>query len=185
MQEKLILVDKKDKKVGVEEKLKVHREGKLHRAFSVFIFRAKRGKPFIFNSKRETLIQQRAESKYHSGGLWGNTCCSHPKPGELLNKSAEKRLEEEMGIKTELKEVFNFIYKAKVGDLTEHEFDHIFIGKFDGQPKPRKSEVQNFKWVKLKNLESDIKKNPQKYTPWLKIGLKKLKKITKLRINFI
>lgn len=155
----VILVDKKDKEIGREEKLKAHQEGKLHRAFSVF----------IFNKKGELLLQKRAEAKHHSGGLWSNACCSHPRPGFDLKGEAKKRLKEEMGIETCLKEVFSFIYKAKVGDLIEHEFDYVFVGKFDGEPKPDKSEAEDWKWLNEKDLKKDIKESPEKYTFWLKI----------------
>jgi isopentenyl-diphosphate delta-isomerase len=164
--EKVILVNKKDKAIGTEEKLKAHQKGKLHRAFSVV----------LFNKKGEILIQKRAKSKYHSPGLWTNTCCSHPKPNENTKEAAQRRLKEEMGIKTDLKKAFSFIYKAKLGNLVEYEFDHVFLGRFDGQPKPNKKEIEDWQWIKLVDLEKDIKKNPKKYTPWSKIILKKLKK---------
>ncbi len=163
---KVVLVNKKDKMVGVEEKMKAHLEGKLHRAFSVL----------LFNKNGEVLIQKRAKSKYHSGGLWTNTCCSHPRSGESINQAAKRRLKEEMGINCNLKKAFTFIYKAKLGKLTEYEFDHVFFGKFDGKPKINKREVADWRWIKLGDLKTDIKKNPQKYTPWFKIIVKKLKK---------
>ncbi len=163
--EMVILVNEKDEKIGIEEKLKAHQEGKLHRAFSVL----------LFNKKGEVLIQKRAKSKYHSGGLWTNTCCSHPKVKESLKKAVKRRLREEMGIECEnLREIFSFIYKAKVGNLIEHEFDHVFVGTFEGKPKPNKKEVEDWKWIKLSQLKKEIKKNPQKYTPWFKIILKKM-----------
>ncbi len=165
MSTKVILVDKADKKIGLEEKIKAHLRGKLHRAFSVF----------IFNKKGELLIQKRAKSKYHSGGLWANTCCSHPRPGENLKKTAKSRLKEEMGIYPSLKEVFSLVYKAKVGNLIEYEFDHIFFGRFDGEPKPNKKEVEDWKWISLEELKRDIKENPEKYAAWFKIILKKTK----------
>lgn len=157
--DQVILVNKKDEPIGVEEKIKAHRQGKLHRAFSIL----------LFNKKGETLIQKRAKSKYHSGGLWANTCCSHPRPKERIIQAAKRRLKEEMGISCNLKKVFSFIYKTKLGNLTEYEFDHVLFGKFDGKPKPDKKEVADWKWIKLADLKADIKKNPQKYTPWFKI----------------
>ena len=160
--EEVILVNKKDEQIGTGEKLKVHLEGKLHRCFSIL----------IFNSKGELLIQQRAKSKHHSPGLWSNTCCSHPRPGEKLIAAAKRRLKEEMGIDTDLKEIFSFIYRAKSGKWIEYEFDHVFIGRFNGKPKPNKKEVQDFKWISLKDLKKDIKKHPQKYTFWFKRILK-------------
>jgi len=170
--EKLILVNEKDEQIGVEEKLRVHLEGKLHRCFSIL----------VFNSKGELLIQQRAKSKYHSPGLWSNTCCSHPRPNEDLKEAAKRRLKEEMGRECDLKEIFSFIYKAKSGDFIEHEFDHVFFGKFDGNPTPNPKEVQNFKWINLKELKKDIKEHPRKYTFWFKRILnlygKKLKNLS-------
>lgn len=168
--EKVILVNKKDKAIGAKEKMKAHREGKLHRAFSVL----------LFNKKGETLIQKRAESKYHSAGLWANTCCSHPRPKRNLKEEAQRRLEKEMGINCNLKKAFSFIYKAKLGKLTEYEFDHIFLGRFDGKPKPDKKEVAAWQWIKLADLKTDIKKNPQKYAPWFKIIINKMKRRKKL-----
>jgi isopentenyl-diphosphate delta-isomerase len=161
----VVLVDEKDKEIGIEEKIKAHREGKLHRAFSIF----------IFNSKGELLLQKRAKSKYHSGGLWSNTCCSHPRPKETMEEAVKRRLKEEMGIECEVKFFDKIIYKAKVGDLIENEIDYIFVGNFDGNPKPSKDEVEDWKWIKLNDLKNDIKKNPEKYTPWLKIILSKVK----------
>ena len=157
-EEKIILVDKKDNKIGEGEKLKVHLEGKLHRAFSIF----------IFNSKGEMMLQQRAKTKYHSGGLWSNTCCSHPKSGETLEGAAERRLKEEMGFLCKFKKIFSFVYKVKIGNLIEYEFDHIFVGKFDKNPKPSEKEVENWKWISQKELKGDIKENPEKYTYWFK-----------------
>ena len=157
----VILVDKKDNQVGTGEKLEIHQEGKLHRAFSIF----------IFNSKGELLLQRRAGRKYHSGGLWTNTCCSHPDPGESLGKTARRRLKEEMGIDCDLREIFSFIYKAKLGNVIEHEFDHVFWGKFDGSPKINLEEAEDWKWIEPKELKKDIKKHPENYTFWFKMIL--------------
>jgi len=159
--EEIILVDEKDNEVGVGKKLKVHREGKLHRAFSIFIFK----------SKGDLLLQKRASGKYHSSGLWTNTCCSHPRPNELLAKAAHRRLREEMGIDCELKEIFSFVYKANLGDLTEYEFDHVFIGKFDGNPILNEEESEDWKRMKPEELKVDVKENPEKYTYWFKLIL--------------
>jgi len=166
MKKEVILVDKKDNEIGIEEKIKAHRKGKLHRSFSIF----------LFNKKGELLLQKRAKSKYHSPGLWSNTCCSHPRPGQNLKKEAKRRLKEEMGIECNLKKVFSFYYKVKVGDLIEHEFDHVFLGKFEGNPKPNLKEAEDWKWINPEELKRDIKKNPQKYTEWLKIILDRLLK---------
>jgi len=164
--EKVILVDKNNRKIGVEEKIKTHKKGKLHRAFSIF----------IFNSKRELLIQQRSKIKYHSGGLWSNTVCSHPKPKETYQHATHRRLKEEMGFDCKLKKLFCFIYNAGFqNDLIENEYDCVFMGKFDGKPKPNSREVMNYKWISIKELKKEIKENPNKYTIWLKIVLKKLK----------
>jgi len=166
MRKKLILVDKNDNQIGTAEKITAHKEKKLHRCFSVL----------IFNSKGELLIQQRAKNKYHSALLWSNTCCSHPRPGKDIKKEAQRRLKQEMGIKCDnLKEVFTFTYYADFGELAEQEFDHVFTGNFDGTPKPDKKEVENWKWVDIKELKKDIEKNPKKYTKWFPIILNKLK----------
>ena len=160
--EKVILVDKNDKEIGREDKIKAHREGKLHRAFSIF----------LFNKRGELLIQKRAKSKYHSPGLWSNTCCSHPRPDRELEDEVKRRLKEEMRIvEYDLKEVFSFTYNLKVGDLIEHEFDHVFWGTFEGNPKPDPAEVESWKWVNLIELKKDIKENPGKYTAWFKLIL--------------
>lgn len=160
---KVILVDEKDNPVGTGEKLKTHQEGKLHRAFSIF----------VFNSKGELLLQKRAKGKYHSGGLWTNTCCSHPAPKQNIIAEARKRLQEEMGFTCDLKEISSFVYKANLGNLIEYEFDHVFVGKFDGSPKPDKEEAEGWKWMGLKELRQDIKENAQNYTYWFKMILER------------
>ncbi len=164
--EKVILVDKNNRKIGEKEKIKAHKEGKLHRAFSIF----------IFNSKYELLIQQRAKSKYHCKRMWANTCCSHPRPRESYSQATHRRLKEEMGFDCKLKKLFCFVYKTKFENgLIENEYDCVFVGKFDGIPKPNSKEVMNYKWVFIRDLKKDIKKNTNKYTIWLKIALKKMK----------
>jgi isopentenyl-diphosphate delta-isomerase len=163
--EKIILVDKKDREIGVEEKLKAHQLGKLHRAFSIF----------VFNRKGELLLQKRARGKYHSGGLWTNTCCSHPRAGEELGEAVHRRLKEEMGFDCSLKEVFSFIYKVKFDNgLYEHELDHVFIGRYEGKPLSNPEEYEDWKWVSLKELKKDIQKNPQDYSFWLRTSLDRL-----------
>ena len=160
--EEVILVDKNNRKIGTKEKLQAHKEGKLHRAFSIF----------IFNSKNELLLQRRVKAKYHCGGLWSNTCCSHPRPNEKLSKAVHRRLKEEMGFDCNLKKAFCFTYKAKFSNgLIENEYDYVFLGKFNGKPKPNPAEVMDYKWVSLKKLKNDIKKHPKKYTVWLKIAV--------------
>ena len=160
-EEKVILVDKNDNQVGLMPKLEAHEKGLLHRAFSIF----------IFNSRYELLLQKRASSKYHSGGLWTNTCCSHPREGEDTLDAANRRLDEEMGIKTSLRKVYDFIYKAELDNqLTEHEFDHVFYGVCDNDPILNKDEAEDFKWVDMETLNNDIMKNEDNYTVWFKIA---------------
>ena len=170
----VILVDRKDEAMGRGEKIWAHQKAKLHRAFSIF----------LFNSRGELLLQRRAKSKYHSRGLWTNTCCSHPRPGKILEKEARKRLREEMGISCALKEVFSFIYKARLGKLTEHEFDHVFIGNFNKQPKLNKEEADDWKWVRPEKLKKDVRENPKKYTAWFKIIFKKALKENITNLSF-
>jgi len=164
--EKVILVNKFDRKIGVEEKLKAHVEGKLHRAFSVF----------LFDKNGKILIQKRAKKKYHSGGLWANSCCSHPTEGESLKEAVKRRLKEELGVGVKnLKKLGKVKYKLRVGKLIENEIDHVFVGKIYGKVKINKNEVEDYKWVEFKDLEKDLKKNEKKYVPWLKFIIKKLK----------
>ena len=159
--EKVILVDENDNQVRVMPKLEAHQKGLLHRAFSVF----------IFNSKYELLLQKRASSKYHSGGLWTNTCCSHPREGEEILDAAKRRLIEEMGIDTSLRKVHDFIYKAELdNDLTEHEFDHVLYGIYNEDPIINKDEADDFKWIDMDSLNEDIKTNGNNYTIWFKIA---------------
>lgn len=164
--EEIILVDKNDKPVGYEEKIKAHENGgKLHRAFSIF----------IFNSKGDMLLQLRSVKKHHFGGLWTNACCSHPRKGEELNDAVHRKLVQEFGFDTDLAEKFSFVYKEtdKKSGLTEYEFDHVFVGKFEGKPKPNPEEIDEFKWISMSNLKKDVASNPEKYTPWFNIALGK------------
>lgn len=162
MEEQVILVDEQDNEIGLMEKMQAHREGRLHRAFSVF----------LFNEKNELLLQKRADTKYHCGGLWTNACCSHPRKAESLKQAVSRRLQEELGISCEPKEVHSFIYKADVGQgLIEHEFDHVFTGAFSGKPNINMDEVEDWKYVTIDFLMDDIRVNPQLYTPWFKIIL--------------
>jgi isopentenyl-diphosphate Delta-isomerase len=159
-QENVVLVDENDGEVGTGEKLATHLEGKLHRAVSVF----------LFNEQRQLMIQQRAHSKYHSGGLWTNTCCGHPRPGELPIDAAKRRLREEMGIQCELQKVFHFIYKAPLDNaITEYELDHVFIGHFNGTAEPDPEEACDWKWVDRNTLEQEILDHPERFTAWFKI----------------
>lgn len=165
--QKVILVNEKDYQIGLEDKMAAHQNGaKLHRAISIF----------VFNSKGETMLQQRAMGKYHSQGKWSNTCCSHPMPNESVSDAAHRRLKEEMGFDCEMQEAFNFIYKADVGNgLTEHEYDHVLFGSYDGEPKLNKNEAMGFKWISLDRLEKDIKISPDEFTPWLRIAFDRVK----------
>ena len=159
--EYVVLVNENDQQIGIMEKMAAHIVPRLHRAFSIF----------IFNSKGELLLQQRALSKYHSPGLWTNTCCSHPRNGESVDKAAERRLMEEMGMSCEMYEVFTFIYKAPVGlGLVEHEFDHVFFGQSDETPLFNTEEVAAFKYMKLEDIDKDMKAHPECYTEWFKIS---------------
>ncbi len=160
-EEKVILVDKNDNQIGFMPKLEAHQKGVLHRAFSIF----------IFNNKYELLLQKRASSKYHSGGLWTNTCCSHPREDEDILDAANRRLIEEMGIETILRKVYEFTYKAELdNDLTEHEFDHVFYGVYNEDPEINPDEADDFKWIDMDSLHEDIKKNGNIYTVWFKIA---------------
>lgn len=160
MVDQLILVNEKDEAVGVGEKIKIHQDGLLHRAFSAF----------ILNSNKELLLQRRALQKYHSAGLWSNTCCGHPRPGEQVVSAARRRLKTEMGLDCRLKEVGSFIYRAEVGNgLVEHEFDHILIGQSEMDPILNPAEAIGWRWIGFNTLEADIHDRPQVYTRWLKI----------------
>ncbi|VVB81817.1 Isopentenyl-diphosphate Delta-isomerase [uncultured archaeon] len=163
--ESVILVDENDKELGVGEKLETHQRALLHRAFSIL----------VFNSKGEMMLQQRAKSKYHCGGLWSNACCGHPRPGESLADAAKRRLREEMGFECALQEIKTFIYKVKFDNgLTEHEFLHVFKGLFDGFPKINPAEADDWKWIGMQELKNDIEQNPDKYSYWFKLILRKL-----------
>ncbi|NCN86302.1 isopentenyl-diphosphate Delta-isomerase [archaeon] len=162
MIEKVILVDKFDNEIGEEEKLLAHKKGLLHRAIS----------NFVFNSKGELLIQQRALEKYHCPGLWANTCCSHPRPNEKTINAAYRRLPEEMGFSAPLKYIGKFIYKINFENgLTEYEIDHVFKAIHDGKINPNPNEVNDYKWINPKILKKEIKLNPKNYTIWLDIAL--------------
>ena len=161
----LILVDENDSPTGTMEKMEVHQKALLHRAFSVF----------IFNSKGDMLLHQRASNKYHSGGLWTNACCSHPREGQQTIEAAERRLQEEMGFTIPLKKAFNFTYKAALDNgLTEYEYDHVFIGTYDGAIDPDEDEVKDFCFVSIDEIKTSIQSHPQKYTEWFKIAFPKV-----------
>jgi isopentenyl-diphosphate delta-isomerase len=165
--EEVVLVDEQDNVVGAMEKMQAHREGRLHRAFSVF----------IFNDKGEMLLQQRAFNKYHSAGLWTNACCSHPKPNEAIETAATRRLNEELGFETPLEKLFNFTYKASFENgLTEYEFDHVFSGIYNGEIKMNTGEVHDFCYRSLDEIDSNLQTHPQKFTEWFKIAFPLVKK---------
>ncbi|MCD9584431.1 isopentenyl-diphosphate Delta-isomerase [Tenacibaculum maritimum] len=163
MEEQVILVDEHDNQLGLMPKMEAHEKALLHRAFSVF----------VFNHKKELLLQQRAADKYHSPLLWTNTCCSHQRNGESSLEAGRRRLQEEMGFTCELEEVFWFIYKAPFDNgLTEHELDHVMIGKYNDKPIINKEEVAAYKWMRLEEVKEDIKRKPAIYTEWFKIIFK-------------
>jgi len=162
MNEMVILVDQDDRETGTMEKMAAHEQGLLHRAFSVF----------VFNTRGEILMQQRATGKYHSGGLWTNTCCSHPRPGEPLEVAARRRLREEMGLSCELREKFSFIYFAPLANsLIEYEFDHVFTGITDANPAANPSEVESWKYMSQSAVTKDMLLHSEQYTEWFKICL--------------
>ena len=165
MEERVILVDDDDRPVGTAEKMDAHRRGRLHRAVSVF----------VFNSEGALLIQRRAMDKYHSGGLWSNTCCSHPRPGEDTLDAARRRLREEMGIDCALTPVHRFVYRAELdGGLCEHEYDHVFFGRCDVPPAPDPREVADWRWSPVPAVLSDVVLRPWEYTVWFGLALSRL-----------
>jgi isopentenyl-diphosphate delta-isomerase len=165
----IVLVDERGQQIGTGEGLAVHRHGSLHRAFSTFVF-SRRG---------ELLLQQRTREKYHSGGLWTNTCCGHPRPGENLTSAAEQRLEEEMGFRVPLREIFSFVYCVRLdNELTEHEYDHVHIGRFDGSPRPDPSEVEGWRWMAPEALRLDVASHPERYTVWFRICLERVLEVS-------
>lgn len=159
-EEKVILVNEKDEQIGLMPKLEAHEKAVLHRAFSVF----------VFNSKGELMLQQRALHKYHSPGLWTNTCCSHQRDGESNIDAGKRRLKEEMGFITDLKETISFIYKAPFDNgLTEHELDHVMVGTYDEEPTINPDEVASWKWMSLEAIKVDLVLHSERYTEWFKI----------------
>ena len=160
LEENVILVNQNDEQIGLMPKLEAHEKAVLHRAFSVF----------VLNSKNEIMLQQRAHQKYHSPLLWTNTCCSHQREGETNIEAGSRRLFEEMGFKTELKELFHFIYKAPFDNgLTEHELDHVMIGYYNDTPIINPEEVEDWKWMKIEDVKTDMELHPELYTVWFKI----------------
>lgn len=165
--EKVILVNSKDEEIGTMEKLQAHKTGALHRAFSIL----------IFNDKGEIMLQKRADDKYHSGGLWTNTCCSHPLPGESVQNAARRRLMEEMGIDLEPRFMYKFIYKAELDSgLIEHECDYVFVGEYNHEPILNGNEASDWRFSSVPSIKEDVVKNPDNYTVWFKMILDNLDK---------
>ena len=160
IREKVVLVDPADRPIGEMEKMEAHRKGVLHRAFSVL----------LFNDNGQLLLQRRAFQKYHSGGLWTNTCCSHPRPSENLTDATRRRLVEEMGISLIPKHLYSFTYRAELAEgLVENEYDHVFTGIFNGTPEVNPGEVADWRFADLEEITNDIKKQPDQYTPWFRL----------------
>ncbi len=165
MQQEVILVNEQDQVLGSMEKIRAHRDALLHRAFSVF----------IFNKRGALLLQQRANEKYHSPGLWTNTCCSHPAPGEDTLEAAQRRLREEMGFSVPLTHAFSFVYKAAFDNgLTEHEYDHVFVGEYEGEVVPNAGEVRDYCYKMPAQIKEEISSHPHLYTEWFKIAIPEL-----------
>ena len=158
-------MNEKDEPTGTIEKMEAHKKGLLHRAFSIF----------IFNSKGEMLLQQRTLNKYHSGGLWSNACCSHPQPGDEISIAARRRLKEETGFDTVLEKVFDFIYKVEFDNgLTEYEFDHVFVGEYEGKINFNKDEIMGICYKKMPAIHYSLQTHPQKYTAWFHLAFPKV-----------
>ncbi len=164
-EQEVILVNEQDEQVGTMDKMEAHRRALLHRAFSVF----------IFSSKGEMLLQQRSQNKYHSGGLWTNACCSHPLPGETTMEGAERRLREELGFTLALNKAFEFIYKTVFDNgLTEYEYDHVFIGQYEGAIYPDPEEVSDYCYKSIEDIRISLSSHSHKYTEWFKIAFPKI-----------
>ena len=173
-EEKVILVNELDEKIGLMPKLEAHEKALLHRAFSVF----------VFNDDNELMLQQRALHKYHSPGLWTNTCCSHQRDGETNIEAGKRRLVEEMGFVTDLEETISFIYKAPFDNgLTEHELDHVMVGKYNDVPVINEDEVADWKWMPLEDVKADIEQHPKNYTEWFKIIFEKFYQHINIKSN--
>ena len=165
MEDKVILVDESDNEIGSAEKLEAHQKGERHRAFSIF----------VFNPAGLLLLQKRASKKYHSGGLWSNTCCSHPRPGFPIEQEARRKLQQEMGFECDLQWIFQFSYKTEFpNSLIENEIDHVFVGRYDHDPSPNPDEADEWKWMELEDLVNDLKAHPESYTYWLRACIDQL-----------
>ncbi len=165
LDERVILVDTSDRPIGSAPKLAVHRDGRLHRAFSLF----------VFDPRGRLLLQRRASGKYHSGGLWSNTCCGHPRPGEATADAAQRRLHEEMGFDCALQPAGAIVYRVEVGaELWEHEYDHLFTGIYRGDPRPDPQEVEDWRWVAIDELLLELRQNPSGFTAWFEPAFRKI-----------
>lgn len=163
--DRVILVDATDTVIGTADKLEAHRAGRLHRAFSVF----------VFNHRGELLLQRRATGKYHSGGLWSNSCCSHPRPGEAMEEAARRRLVEEMGFSCPVETVSAMVYRAEVGGgLIEHEYDHLLVGHWSGRPSPDPTEVEDWRWAAMDALRNEVARHPRRFTYWFRVAFLEL-----------
>ena len=170
----IILVDELDREIGTAEKMAVHRTGRLHRAFSIL----------IVDSRGEMLLQKRARGKYHSGGLWTNACCSHPRSGKSLRGEANRRLFEEMGLRCELEEIFSFRYRAELPNgLVENEYDHVFLGKSDAEPRPDPAEAEAWRRVDLQELQAEMAREPGRFTPWFRMIMKKFANVQRSAVG--
>jgi isopentenyl-diphosphate delta-isomerase len=164
-EQEVVLVNENDEEVGKMPKMEAHQKGLLHRAFSVF----------IFDSKGRMLLQQRAAEKYHGANLWTNACCSHPYPDETVEDAAQRRLKEELGFVTELKEIFSFTYYAMVeNNLIEHEYDHVFAGEYENKIHPNPHEVGDYKFEHMKRIKEEIESHSEEFTSWFKIAFPKI-----------
>jgi isopentenyl-diphosphate delta-isomerase len=167
VEDEVVLVDENDRPLGFLPKRRAHEAGGvLHRAFSIF----------IFDRHKRMLLQLRGENKYHFGGQWTNTCCSHPRKGEGLLEAAHRRLQQEMGFDVPLQELFSFIYRAydAQSGLTEHEFDHVFVGEYDGEPRPNPAEVDGWQWIEIADLRRDLQAHPEHYTVWFRLSAERV-----------
>jgi len=161
MEEQVILVDHQDREIGTMDKIEAHRQGQLHRAFSVL----------IFNSRGELLLQKRADTKYHCGGMWTNACDGHPRPGETTVDAAHRRLREELGFDCPLEEIHRFTYRVELDHgLEEHEIDHVFVGRYDGIPTPNPDEASEIRWIDWATLEQELRDAPDRYAAWSRIA---------------
>ena len=174
MIEEIILVDSHDREIGFDEKLSVHVNGRLHRAFSVFIFR---------NNLKQMLLQKRAATKYHSSGMWTNACCSHPRKDESLDDAVSRRLNEELGILCSVNEMFQFHYRAEFDNkLIENEIDHVFFAEYDGLFDINEEEIESIRWISLDNLQTEIEQFPERFTPWFLIAWDKIRFLLKTNV---